>query len=353
MVRRYCSRSAFTLIELLVVIAIIAILIGLLVPAVQKVREAAARASCQNNLKQIGLALHSYHDAIKYLPPGCTTDQSPWGTGGGWGSSWMVFILPYIEQGPLYKQWAFTGNSGYVNANNRALTQNAGTTGAVISIYRCPSTTLPLTSQSANVMLANYVGIAGAANGLITAPIFTDNRLDSSAKGVGCCSGGGPSSGGGVLFRGSKLKLTTITDGTSNQMMVSENSDFITDASNGAKLALTAGGLYGWCMGTNTNNAPNGPLTGGGNDNRQFNCTTIRYAINAKTFTFGGNNAGNCTTGVCLDLGNNIPLNSAHTGGINAVFGDASVHFLSDATSLQVLAQIAVRDDGIPVTLDF
>jgi len=287
------------------------------------------------------------------MPPGCTTDAAPFGSGGGWGSSWMVFLLPQVEQQNIFANWQFTGgNSGYVNANNRAISTTSGTGGPILKTYRCPATNLPKYAQNSPSlpMLATYVGISGAANGTI--PGYNESRIDNSGTGVNCCSGGGPASAGGTFYRGSQTRLSELKDGTSNTMVVSEHGDlFVTQ--DGSKRFWSAGGLYGWSMGANTNSPPNNPAATA-SDNRQFNCTTIRYAINQttgwpNTFSSSTQN-GDCTLGVCYDMGNNIPLNSGHSNGVNALYGDGSVHFLPNSTSVQTLAQLAVRDDGIPLS---
>lgn len=189
-------RSGFTLIELLVVIAIIAILIALLVPAVQKVREAAARTQCRNNLKQIGIALHSYHDRHKRFPAGYVSNVSGGvDTGPGWG--WAAYILEDLEQGPLKRQIAFNLDVGHAS--------NATPRVQMLPILVCPSDESPGSfvppGGAVTLAHANYVAAFGS------------NELEDN-----------PGAGNGVFFRNSKVTIQGITDGTSNTILVGERS---------------------------------------------------------------------------------------------------------------------------------
>jgi prepilin-type N-terminal cleavage/methylation domain-containing protein/prepilin-type processing-associated H-X9-DG protein len=342
------KRCGFTLIELLVVVAIIAVLIGLLLPAVQMAREAANRSSCENNLKQIGLAMHEFHLTYERFPPGSANDLPPFGTAtsAGWGSSWWVYILPYIEQQALYSKWQFSGNSGYNNGNNLAAANNV-----FIPIMKCASSPLneytgaPSRNSAGQVIFqADYMGISGFWNGNpATVGSFSDPNVGYSS----CCSGGiGWYSSNGILFGQSQIRITDITDGTSNTMMVAEESDFLQYADGTAPTDIRSGGLYGWSMG-----ALNAPAkSNGGVDYRPFNTQTVRYQINT-VFAKSDSTTANGAWPSGTDRNQNMPIRSSHPGGAQVLMADGSVRFLTNPTSLNVLFALSARADGQAVTL--
>jgi prepilin-type N-terminal cleavage/methylation domain-containing protein len=315
-------RSAFTLIELLVVIAIIAILIGLLLPAVQKVREAAARMSCSNNVKQLSLALHNYHDAYGKLPTG--GERSP---ADGYGFSWMVMILPYIEQTAAYNNLDKQGvSSPHTGLFYHHVANSAAVNGMNPKVFVCPSTTLTDIMSNAGfhpsvpngVIRATYVGINGGVGH--QSDINYGANQQHSPSGIVSKGGALP-----LAPPGQGKTLVSFTDGTSNTMVIGEQSDFCLNA---AKQKVDGRSDHGHTF-----------LMGGHHgDPRTWNTTTVRYAINNRTWE---------NVGVGDQFyGQNKPLVSPHTGGITAGFGDGSVKFLRDSTDLPTLFNLANRDDG-------
>jgi prepilin-type processing-associated H-X9-DG protein len=366
------------LIELLVVIAIIAILIGLLLPAVQKVREAAARLQCQNNLKQIGLAVHNFHDTHNFLPSAGSSDGRPLSSGpwtcSGEGTNWAVFLMPYIEQDNIWNKLTFHGDAGWTDDQNQpgssAKNNVLLSAGIVLKMYRCPSDTKPpLIRNDSNVRDASgnetvqvtrnsYVAIAGAVDRLDAAGLFRESRnTDASSWSIDF----GITAWGGMIvpaYSGVTLGGVSAADGLSNTMMISEQSAQLMALDNSGRLindqysvTSTGGGLYRGHPGTYRDGQGNLSQGAPWMDSRGQTFTTIRYRINQKT-------GWKCDTpyvGVCNNRwhseGSNVPLVSNHSGGVNALFGDGSVHFLSDGIDLLTLARLATRDDGGVFTL--
>ncbi len=297
-------RTAFTLIELLVVIAIIAILIGLLLPAVQKVREAAARSQCQNNLKQIALAVHSYHDTYKFLP----SNRNPNVFGfneTGTAYSWMTRILPYIEQNPLYSQAQFGSNTPPTLAANAVFVSKSFPT------FFCPSDDAAGQSPSTTrydvnglpLGLTNYQGVAGSnwAWGSFpnVGPSGNNNGLDA---------------GDGIFYRTDsnfKKRLTGITDGTSNTFMVGEDIP----------------SLNNWCDWVHSNHA------------------VATCAIPPNNALQPGQPGYNDPT----DWTNVYSFRSRHTGGLQFAYADGAVRFCSESISLATYHALAtIRGSDLP-----
>lgn len=321
-------RSGFTLIELLVVIAIIAILIGLLVPAVQKVREAAARSQCTNNLKQLALACHAYHDATKMLPPAYYA-----GPGIGWndenniGPNWVVLILPYIEQGPMFNQvsgsvtqyiaWA----KGLPGGGNNQGWRNIR--GDQISTMNCPSDPYNIPSNTGTRAGGNWARGNYACNMGPGDPGSTAN-------------GGSPNSnfgvpGGGMMCVNWGANLPKITDGSSNVVMLAH----IRAAHNGYDMRGT------WAFGMPA-------------------CSTM--ANHGVGDSYGPNDAGCCSDDVagCDDLpGDRMgcwsggygqgTARSNHSGMVLAAWGDAHVGSVRDGTSQQLWYYMNSRNDGVTI----
>lgn len=326
-------RRAFTLIELLVVIAIIAVLIALLLPAVQQAREAARRTQCKNNLKQMGLALHNYHDVFNMFPPGVIA------TGGGWGMSWYMRILPYVDQAPVFNKltfsggnygWAYTGISEG-NANGQLLK------GISLNFALCPSSPMsPLQTGDIPITSPQYYGISGIVdgNGVTNAPGRTTPCC-------GCCGGQqstGTLSSSGMLVPTEGIKLSAVTDGSSNSAIVGEASMFIWN-NGGTSKTVQVNGVHGIMMGTSTLATVAG--MNGGMFERCFNITTVRYSPNQAV-----QDSNASFPGVGNNFGINNPLNSAHTGGIHILLGDGATRFISDNIDMSTLKRLCSRDDG-------
>lgn len=330
--------GGFTLIELLVVIAIIGILIGLLLPAVQKVREAAARAKCQNNLKQLGLALHNHHDANGVLPPGNYGKVA-------FGYSWFVPILPYIEQGNTHARLihdqtlldtiATIGQDNYTNA---AYPNHAGT----ISKFRsplvvCPSSPMPLiltgSYSSAGHVTPSYAGVAGAAD------FSGTNRCPGSVTEPNCRNGTLYSNVDGSP---TLLKLNHISDGTSNVLTIGEQSSWgWTTNSMGDVLRneCRAGGRFGWATG--------GTATGAGGGRRQ-NIVIVKRPL-------GSLECGRPLYDGAVqvsDLDNTTAFRSSHGAGANFCFADGSVRWLNESIPFDTYRALAIRDSGRVKSLD-
>jgi prepilin-type N-terminal cleavage/methylation domain-containing protein/prepilin-type processing-associated H-X9-DG protein len=285
------TRRGFTLVELLVVIAIIAVLIGLLLPAVQKVREAAARLKCSNNLKQLGLGLHNYASAMESFPPAYqAVSNNP-----GW--SWSTFLFPYVEQDNLY---AALGVSSTVFGGGAVPVTPANVPGGwsqtKLTLFRCPSDTGPdLNPDRWSHALSNYRAIAGP----ISYPTFVPNQ-----------------DMGGVMFQNSKIRITDITDGTSNTLAVGE---CMYDSTTGKTAAIWVGmtGLY----------------------NGSVRISDVMWWIDADTSEVNGTAPQ--------------AFSSRHTGGAWFAFCDGSVRFFRNDTDPNNLRWLAGRNDGVVVNCDF
>ena len=294
-------RTAFTLIELLVVIAIIAILIGLLLPAVQKVREAAARATCQNNMKQFGLALHNYESTNGKLP------ASRVSVGGVTKfRSWTPLALTYVEQDNVGRLWDLTKKWN--------VAPNLTTSQTSFKLFTCPSapsTRIPPASGPV-LGLGDYGSTNAVRRRFYTANLIPNFPVPGTAPG---------DEANGVLVKEMDTTILSITDGTSNSIMIAEDAGRPGLVQKGKASNISTGDGWGWAD----------PDCG-------FSIDGVIPGVIGTTWVTGGQCIMNCT--------NDSELYSFHTGGINVTLADGSVRFIRDSIAPATLAALITRDAG-------
>lgn len=307
------KQNGFTLIELLVVIAIIAILIALLLPAVQKVREAAARMKCANNMKQLALALHNYHDSTNRFPSGANHTANPdystttWcnqtgTTNTGTREPWSVLILPYIEDDNLFRRFnlkaQFTSSSNVpgAGANNTLFSTNN-------KRFQCPSD--PNSTPDANN--TNYFGVQGGGS---TPACSTQGGLRVFYR-------------NGVLYFKSETAIKDVTDGTSNVFLLGETKYCLTPKARADTFHT------GWSSGAKIDDF-GAPIT----------MAAAKEQINS--IKQHGGNSDTLSTHSRL-------FGSFHPGGCNFALTDGSVRFVSENIPLDTYQQLGARNDGLPL----
>lgn len=404
------KKRAFTLVELLVVIAIIGVLVALLLPAVQAAREAARRMQCGNHLKQIGIALHNYHDVFQSLPYGAraryvvvtgTATAPPMSTNPPVGSqfygpSWYVSILPFCEQKPMsdqIEQMAVSTGPNFVDLSPSNPPQRIpwATHNQKIPWMLCPSSPLPQQellrngAQNPNCVVASYVGISGAtnhnSNSMTTNEVnFWETRTKPAASGAAtgpaAQNGTGQnanemSSWGGMLTANEAYGMAACLDGTSNTIIVSEKSDYFYSGHTGPAASSTRaridGSFFNGTTGTNTGGwwfvgAINGGTSSTGQAGvmiKAYNITTLRaynlpapansmIGFNGKgvNYAVGGNQIVNQSIQGIGQTAQNNPLISGHPNIVLAVYMDGHTQGITKNTPPAIVKRLATRDDN-------